>query len=391
MGEKTTNAKTAASDSNGVPFVNEFRLNARHWLIALGLTLLVFWGVPTLWKKIERFETGADYRIPYNLSRDYWLYERRLQGLNDPANVVLLGDSVIWGEYVLPDGALSHFLGQEAGQPGRFVNAGVNGMFPLALEGLARYYGGPLRHRKILLNCNVLWMSSPKADLQITKEEKFNHSRLVPQFSPRIPCYKADANERLGALVERNFRFNGWVGHLQSAYFGDKSILNWTLQDDGSDPPRFPNSYRNPLSQITMSVPVAPANDPQRGPASTRHKSWSASGASPSQFEWVELETSLQWRAFQRLVQLLRERDNDVLVILGPFNEHLIALESRPAYDRLRAGILAWFEQNKVAHIAPAVLPGELYADASHPLTEGYASLAKQLYQAPEFQAWLKR
>src|SRR6185369_2095556 len=113
----------------------------------------------------------------------------------------------------------SHFLNQEAKRPGQFINAGVNGLFPLALEGLVDHYGGVLRHRKIILHCNLLWMSSPKADLQIKKEEKFNHSRLTPQFSPRIPCYRADANERLGAIVERNVRFSSWVSHLQDCYF----------------------------------------------------------------------------------------------------------------------------------------------------------------------------
>jgi hypothetical protein len=130
--------------------------------------------------------------------------------------------------------------------------------FPLALEGLVNYYGSALRHRKVLLQFNVLWMSSHKADLQVQKEEKFNHSRLVPQFSPRIPCYKADANERLSAAVERNVSFIAWVSHLENAYFDEKSILNWTLQDDGSDPPRYPNSYKNPLAQITLTVPSAP-------------------------------------------------------------------------------------------------------------------------------------
>ena len=131
------------------------------------------------------------------------------------------------------------------------------------------------------------------------KEEKFNHSRLVPQFNPRIPCYKADANERLSVVVERNVQFMSWVTHLQNTYFQDKSIPMWTLADDGSDPPHFPNAYKNPLSQITMSVPSDPAIDPQRGPTSPRHKPWNAAGSGPSEFEWVTLNSSMQWAAFK--------------------------------------------------------------------------------------------
>jgi len=137
------------------PFVNEMRLNAWHWAVVFGIVLLVAMLTPPLWKKLERFETGPNYRNPYALSKDYWLYERRLQRLA-PTNIVVLGDSVIWGEYVLPDGTLSHFLNQEAGVSNLFVNAGVNGLFPLALEGLVRCYSRSLRHQKVLLHCNVL-------------------------------------------------------------------------------------------------------------------------------------------------------------------------------------------------------------------------------------------
>src|SRR3954471_12555094 len=204
-------------------FVNEMRLSGRLWLLVAAIVLAFIALAPWTWKKVERFDTGPDYRIPYSLSKDYWLYERRLQEL--PATgAVLLGDSVIWGEYVLPDGTLSHFLSAEAGQPGAFSNAGVNGLFPLALEGLVKHYGAALRNRKVILHCNLLWMSSPKADLQTTKEEHFNHSRLVPQFFPRIPCYRADASERFGVLVERSLPVMSWVNHLQNVSFDQMSI-----------------------------------------------------------------------------------------------------------------------------------------------------------------------
>jgi hypothetical protein len=358
-----------------VPFVNEVRLNARNWTVAIVLIVAIIWLTPRIWKKLERFETGPDYRIPYSLSRDYWLYQRRLENVSQD-KVVLLGDSVIWGEYVLPNGTLSHFLNEKAGGGERFVNGGVNGLFPLALEGLVNDYARTLHNRKVVLHCNVLWMSSPKADLSVQKEEKFNHARLVPQFVPRIACYKAGANERLSVLVERNLQFMSWVTHLQSAYFNDRSVPAWTLEEDSStDPPHYPNSYKNPLKQITMEVPSAPADDPQRGPSSPRHKAWSQK----AQFDWVPLETSLQWQAFKRTWEKLRARGNQVIVLFGPFNEHLIAPESLDGYQKLRTGILEWFKENNVEYLAPKTLPSEFYADASHPLTEGYRLLAEEV------------
>src|SRR5436190_15440753 len=154
-----------------VPFVNEVRLNSRNWIVAIALIATIIRLMPRVWKKVERFETGPDYRIPYSLSRDYWLYQRRLENI-PRGKIVLLGDSVIWGEYVLPNGTLSHFLNEKAGSGERFVNGGVNGLFPLALEGLVNDYARALHDRKVILHCNVLWMSSPKADLSVQKEEK---------------------------------------------------------------------------------------------------------------------------------------------------------------------------------------------------------------------------
>jgi hypothetical protein len=374
-----------------VPFgVNEVRLNKRQWLATFLIVGAVVLLTPRIWKRVERFDTGPDYRIPYDLSKDYWLYRWRLNQVAKPDKIVVLGDSVVWGEYVLPNGTLSHFLNQNTGETDRFINGGLNGLFPLAEEGLIKYYSRSLRRQKVILHCNVLWMTSPKADLSTPKEEQFNHARLVPQFYPRIPCYRADANERLSAVIQRNVSFLSWVGHLQNTYFGQKSILSWTLEDDGASPPSYPNAWKNPLSQITFAVPRASSVDPQRGPASPRHKSWFSDGQGTTHFEWVGLDRSLQWQAFQRLVGKLRERGNDVLVVLGPFNEHIMAEDNRVAYQEIRSGIAEWLRKNQVAAVIPEVLPSALYGDASHPLTEGYQTLAKRICEDGSFQTWFK-
>lgn len=376
---------------NDVPFAtNEVRLTGRQWLLAGCLIILVAKLLPPAWSMIERFETGPDYRLPYSLSKDYWLQERRLKQVTDPRSVLVLGDSVIWGEYVLPDGTLTHFLNQEVQETNRFINAGINGMFPLALEGLYRCYGDPVRGRKVILHANLLWMSSPQADLSSVKEESFNHARLVPQFSPRLPCYKADAQTRLSAVVERNVAFLGWIHHLQSAYFEERSLLSWTLADDGGDPPRYPHAGKNPFAQIGTVVPSAPVPDPQRGPSSSRHHAWSQGGGSPMRFDWVTLDRSQQWAGFQRLVRHLKGRGNDVLVVLGPFNESLILEENRPSYRQLRDGVRQWCQEQGIPHVVPEPLPSELYADASHPLTAGYQLLAQRLYEDSIFAAWAR-
>ena len=125
-----------------------------------------------------------------------------------------------------------------------------------------------------------------------------------------------------------------------------------------------------------MSVPPAPADDPQRGPESARHKPWSTTGVGTTRFEWVSLDASLQWAAFQRVVRLLRERGNDVFVVVGPFNEHMLAPENRARYLAIRDGVAAWLARETIPHLAPEPLPSPLYADASHPLTAGYELMA---------------
>jgi hypothetical protein len=373
-----------------VPFgVNEVRLSSRQWIGVLVIFAALLWLVPIGWEKAERFDTGPDYRIPYELSKDYWLYARRLRQVTDPGKIFVLGDSVIWGEYVLPDGTLSHFLNHQNGLTDRFLNGGLNGLFPLAQEGLVKHYAHGLNHHKVMVQCNVLWMTSPKADLSSDKEEQFNHSRLVPQFFPRVPCYKADANERLSAVVANHIDFIAWVGHLQNAYFGQKSIPSWTLEDDGGDPPHYPNAYKNPLAQLRFSVPEAPLDDAQRGPRSARHRPWTAAGQGTTRFDWVSSQSSLQWQAFQHVVATLRQRGCDLLVVVGPFNEYMIAEDNRAPYVRLRDDIVGWVKGNHIPCVVPELLPSDLYADASHPLTEGYKLLADRLFADKDFQAWL--
>jgi hypothetical protein len=308
--------------------------------------------------------------------------------VEDAKKAVVLGDSVVWGEYVRADGTLSHFLNQETGGRDAFVNGGVNGLFPLAMEGLVAHYMNAIQGRKVILHCNVLWMTSPKVDLSAHKEEQFNHSRLVPQFDPWIPAYRADAAERLSVVVEEHAAFSSWVGHLQNAYYDHLSIPQWTLENDGGAPPEYANAWRNPLSPITMVVPGEPANDPERGPESQRHVSWIASGHSEVNFDWVPLEESLQWQAFRRVTELLRKRGNDVLVVVGPFNEYMVAKEQRPEFLAMREGIVKWLTANGVAYVVPETLPSELYADSSHPLTAGYALLAKRIAAESAFKAW---
>jgi len=67
----------------------------------------------------------------------------------------------------------------------------------------------------------------------------------------------------------------------------------------------------------------------------------------------------------------------------------MMAEENRPAYRRIHSEIAAWLSTNQIPHVVPDPLPSALYADASHPLTEGYQVLAKRLSGDSTFQKCL--
>jgi len=359
-------ADRAADDRTGaVAFgSNAVRLSGREWLVAI--VLIVASGVllPRFWERHDGLKAVPDDRIPYELGNDYWFYGRyaRLATKSHPA--VVVGDSVVWGAYVEKNQTLSHYLNERFGQD-RYANVGLDGSHPMALEGLLASYGGAIRDRDVILHCNPLWMTSDKHDLQTDKEFTFNHPRLVPQFRPKILCYTAPLNERLGVVVERNVPLFGWANHLRLVGLEQKGLATWTME----------HPYACPIR--AMGKPL-PSTDKGAGHEA---KPWTARGIDKSDFAWVEPDRSLQWAAFKRCIELLQGRGNRVFVVVGPFNEHLLTGKSVETYARIKKDMGAWLTAHNIPHLIPSALPSEQYADASHPLSEGYAAMARQVYQ----------
>ena len=377
-------------DQDEVFGASTMRLSMRQWLSVAVASLTLSLLVPRLWFGSLRWDAAADYRIPYAVSKDYALYRQHLTRQAAVSDAVfVVGDSVVWGEYVGPSGTLSHFLSARDPQHD-YVNAGINGLFPLALEGLIQHYGQPIRDRQVVLHCNLLWMSSPEADLSVDKERVFNHVDLVPQLLVDIPCYRADLTTRFARAMGNQLPHLQWVRHLQVAHFDGQSIPAWTLQDDGRYPASYPHAYENPFSRLSLDAPREDRDDPQRGSTSTRHRSWVDAGRAQQTFAWVTPETSLQWKAFQRLCHVLTARGNRVFVVVGPFNEHMVKMENRSSLDELRQVVRVWLEAQDIPFCEPAVLPSDLYGDASHPLTEGYDLLAERLLANQRYRDWIR-
>ena len=360
-------------ESPHVPFGStSIRLTSNDWLVVLLSVALCFLVVPRVWRLAEPFRPANDYRIPHALSDDYWHYERWTNEVTARGRIPIIGDSVIWGEYVSPNETLSERINEQLGVE-RFDNAGLSGSHPLALEGLVKQYGAGVRGRRVILHCNLLWMSSADRDLQSEREISFNHARLVPQISRTIPSYKPSIEDRLGNAVDHRFAFRRWVQHVRIVHFESLDLPSWSLD----------HPYENPVARLRGAVPT-----PNRTP---RHdeNAWFDRGIEQQSFEWVGKTSSLQIQAFQNTVESLRLRGCAVYVIVGPFNEHLLAPDGVEGYAQLKQYVAEWLAGQSIPHLIPAVLPSEEYGDASHPLEAGYRRLANEIVADASFQNWL--
>ena len=349
---------------------NDVRLTGRQWLVTAILVLGVLAPLPVLWRRIERTEDCPDYRIHLRLSEDYWLFERLCRRARERGQTLVLGDSVVWGHYVSQDRTLSGALNAVAGGQ-RFANLGVDGIHPAALAGLVEHYGGQISRAKVLLHCNLLWMSSRRHDLQTAKEMAFQHPRLVPQFHPAIPCYRETISNRLAIAIRRRSDLHAWARHLRLAYLDGNDLPMWTVG----------HPYDNPLGQITLEVPSGRAAGSPKSDAVP----WTRRDIHKLDAPWVPLGESFQWRCFQQAVEVLLERGNELFVLVGPFNEHMLTPGSLRRYRQRKDEAVAWLSGRKIPHWTPSALPSESYADASHPLGRGYAMLARGLYENEAF------
>jgi hypothetical protein len=346
---------------------NGIRLSVREWLVAVGIIIVIVLVLPPVWRGLEVFSPSADYRIPYDLSEDYWLFKQYSRSVCGQGKTLVIGDSVVWGHYVGRDQTLSHHLNEHV-EKDQFVNLGLDGSHPMALYGLLRHYGKAVKGEKVILHMNLLWLSSPESDLQTEKEFQFNHPRLVPQFRPQIPCYRESASGRIGIVLERALPLLQLARHWQVTGFDNTDLQPWTIE----------NPYANPLSRISIK-PMRMAEEREE---EIRSKAQSKTARTQilQSLPWVEFETSLQWWAFESLIELLESRGNDVFVVVGPLNEHVLNPESIQKYRALLSKAESCLVEMDVPYLHLPLLPSHLYADTSHPQEEGYRLLAGHIW-----------
>lgn len=343
------------------------RLGWRHWVALSALLCALFRFLPVWWLTADAFHVSDGYRLPYELSDDYWLFQRWSRAASSRYRGLIIGDSVVWGQYVAEDQALSQCLNRLAGEE-LLANAGVDGLHPAAILGLLQYYGGAIVGKGVILHLNLLWMSSPRRDLS-GDTARFNHPGLVPQLLCRPASYRPSLAEMAGIVLERHVAFFSLKEHLRLTRFEGMDAQNWTVQ----------NPYRNPFDGVESLPDSAPG-----GPA----VSWEERGIVAQDLPWVQADSSYQWASCVAAIELLRRRDNAVLVVIGPFNENLLTGRSPYRYRFVRSQVEQWLGDHGVPYYAVANLPSHLYADASHPLAEGYRTMARSLHDSGVFREW---
>ena len=79
-----------------------------------------------------------------------------------------------------------------------------------------------------------------------------------------------------------------------------------------------------------------------------------------------------------------------MFVILGPFNPYILTEESLNRYNSMKDNMERWLQRKGIIYCSVSDLPSEYYADASHPLKEGYAKIAEDLFKTESFREWMK-
>jgi len=348
--------------SDALENANSVVLKPRECIVAAVLVLIVVIGWPWM-QRLESIPQSPDFRVPYALSKDHWLYDLRGRPIATESQTPVMGDSVVWGHFVRSDQTLSACLSRLAGTDAPVcANLGLDGMHPAALSGLMRYHASRIRGTKVILHCNPLWLASEMEHLhRVDGDVPLNHERLIPQLWPRIMAYEASRSDRIGVAVEQRLPFRNYARHLQWMYLDRLDLSSWTIEH----PYEFPK----------LSRPEMPVDDTPPGDSRT----WRQRGMTLRDLPWIALDESIHWRCFLEAVDVLRGRGCRVYVFIGPLNEHMMTDTGRAKYNALRAEMADQLRAEGVPCFVPPALPSDEYADASHPLAAGYRRLAEMI------------
>ncbi|MDD2479140.1 MAG: hypothetical protein PHS31_04540 [Victivallaceae bacterium] len=355
---------------------NAVRLSNKELVVtAIFIIIVVLFLAPYIWFKMEKIDTSGQFRLASKHRANYWLYRHWVADATKNHPVIFLGDSVVWGMYVNNDNTIPAKINQALGKK-TVANLAIDGLHSIATKGLLENYASAIRDKKVIVHYNPLWMQSKITDLShiavINDEEdrdmdrapQINHPRLIPQFSQEITAYNEGFSEKAGVLRERYIPFFALLNHIRLSFFNNDDFKQWIID--------HPNE--NPLTKIALTIDAC-----ERDKNKNYDRDWETSGMTKQNWPWLEPEESLQWKAFQQIVQLLKKRNNEICIMIGPINPYMLTAESLKRYRALQQEICAWLKSQNVEYVLVKDMPPKMYADASHPLADGYDLIVKQL------------
>ncbi len=349
---------------------NALRLSGRELIVtALIVFPVFFFLLPFVWGLCENISADKNFRLAYDYRDDYWIYRQWAEKAVKKYPFIFLGDSVIWGMYVDNNNTLPAQINRKLHRD-EAANLAIDGLHSLALEGLLEYYSGSIKNKKVVLHYNPLWMNSRKYDLSGKEELRVNHPRLIPQFSPRLKCYTESFGNRMAIWRERNIPFFSLLNHVRVAFFDNEEFSRWIID----------HPYANPFAALSMNFP---AGEKEKTGSTI---DWTQKGIPKQDWDWLMPDESLQWQAFTRNVEKLRQSGNELLVIVGPINPYLLSDKSLKRYRKLQKRICEWLQNENIKYYLAPDMPSNTYADASHPLASGYELIADGLLKTGFFK-----
>jgi hypothetical protein len=356
-----------ASSKESQPERIALNLSLRDWLVVTLLVITLIAVLPLIPFRPRTPALDGDYRIPYALSTRYDLYRRFTNLSATQFPTILVGDSVVWGQTSHRNETLAHYLNELTKQR-RYINAGLDGMHPIALAELLEHHAPAIQKKDVILQFNPLWLMIMTSKQKMPDNPLLNRPGLVPRLAADA---KGTYQERLEGAVARLFHGSPLDSLEERITETRVDFLAWTLD----------HPYESPIRAISSGLP--PSEDSYKA----RMTPWSGTEKAKLDARWPELEKHGQWQAFERVLDLLQERQNRVLVLLGPLNEHMMSVPMRGEYLALKRQIQQRLDARQVLCFVPPALRSEHYTDICHPIGAGYEELARELLRSQS--SWL--
>ncbi|HNX23189.1 MAG TPA: hypothetical protein PKG60_04025 [Spirochaetota bacterium] len=335
----------------------------KYIIISISIFLISAAAIPCILPLTDRTLFTGNYRIPFSLGEDYFLYSRYSKQVASGNTIPVIGDSVIWGHYTDNENTIPARLNR-LNTKTAFTNMGLDGIHPAAMNGLMNIYTADFKNRKIIAGVNLLWMSSPRHDLTGPVNSEINHKTLLPQIYPEIPSYKPAFEERVSSLITRAIPFFSWIDHIRLTHFAEKSFYLWTME----------NPHRSLLEYFSHKEETYMIPDGMQ-PAKMQEQN----------IDWVTTDKSLQWKFMVDTLLSLKKQGNEVAALITPFNTYMMTEKSRKEYFSILAEMEWILRENGITPVIPLILDKKYFADSSHPTAEGYKLIAEDLMKNREF------